>query len=140
MSESQVSPTQRELTARSAIWLTCPDCGKTSRVLAVMAGRVLRERRECLQCLSTCAPNLRRTPQGAHIPASEELHATSDGEEPHLREWIEADDRRPRLRYWFRVLFGRVAARFSRSKLITSPMQIHNPADEPGLDLTHSEE
>jgi hypothetical protein len=140
MSETQVSQTQRELTARSAMWLVCPDCRETSRVLAVMASRVLKERRECPQCLSTRAPHLRQTQQGAHIPVPEELHAASNGEEAYLREWIDADDRKARIHSWFRVLLGSVAARFSRSKLITSPMLRHDTADEPGLDLTHLEE
>lgn len=138
MSGTQNARTSRGRIASSAIWLTCPDCGMTSRVLAVMAGRVLKERPVCPDCLSTRLPHLRQSAPGAHIPASEaEQAAGSDEEQAYLRAWIEANDTRARLHPRLRMLLGRLAARFSRTKPVTVHTPVKDRADEHGLDLSH---
>ena len=137
MYQTQISPTQQELTARSAFWLTCPDCGHTGRVLAVMASRVLRQRRGCPQCFSTSSPRLRQTQSGAHIPLSEaQPTAANVTEEAFLRAWIGSYAGRSQLHHWFRVLLSRLAVRFSRTRSVA--IRIAPPPGQSRLDLTHS--
>lgn len=139
MYQTQISRTQQELTARSAFWLTCPDCGHTGRTLAVMASRVLRQRRGCPQCRSTSEPHLRQTSSGAHIPVSEGQHtASTDAEAAYLRAWIESDDRQSRLHHSLRALRSRLTARFSRKRSAAVRTQSHTGPS--GYDLTHLEE
>jgi hypothetical protein len=136
MCEEQVLPTEDALTARSAIWLTCPECDHTTRVLAVMAGRVLRERRQCPKCLSTHAPQMSQTVVGAHIPASEAHHApASAAETASLRAWIESDGNKHNGQRWFRVLFYRLASRFSRARPARMTARAVPPLHEPALGL-----
>ena len=117
MSETHIAQIRRELTGRSAIWLLCPDCGHADRVLAVMASRVLRERRQCALCHSTLAPLLRQAPMGAHIPASEAHQGVpAEGEDAYLHSWVEQDESKGQLRHRLEVFLSRAKARFSRSK------------------------
>ena len=52
---------------RTSIWVLCEDCGHVSRVLSVMANRVLRDRKSCPQCHSFNAPTLHYTAIGTHL-------------------------------------------------------------------------
>ncbi len=62
----------------TSIWVLCEDCGHTSRVLSVMASRVLKERQHCPQCQSKNAPTLHYTAAGAYIQPDEarQVHDT----------------------------------------------------------------
>ena len=140
MSESPISRTHPGLMARSAIWLTCPDCGHTSRVLAVMASRVLQLRRECPECLSAAAPLLQQTQPGAHISA-EEVKASehSEGEQARLHAWIESESRKGAVQHWLRMILSRLAARFSRTKPVAAKTSSDESVDEADLGLTPTE-
>ena len=60
---------------QTSAWVLCGECGHTSRVLSIMASRVLKERQHCPQCRSTAAPSLHHTAAGAHIhPAGAQLN------------------------------------------------------------------
>jgi hypothetical protein len=136
MCEEQVFTTNDAQIARSAMWLTCPDCDHTTRVLAVMAGRVLRERRHCPNCLSMRAPLMNQTPVGAHIPASEAHHAPGSAEETaYLVAWLErVGDKKPDQR-WFAVFLHHMATRFSRSRPAHAETRLLPPLHEPGFQL-----
>ena len=136
MFEGQLLSTDQALTGRSAIWLMCPNCNHTTRVLAMMAGRVLRERRQCPNCLSTHAPHMSQTVVGAHIPASEAHHApANDSETAYLRAWIDRDDNKKRSQSMSGVLLRRLAARFSRTIPAYAKARTFPHSTEPGLDL-----
>ena len=62
---------------QASIWVLCEDCGHVSRVLSVMASRVLKERKSCPQCQSLNAPTLHYTAAGAHIHADDMLYSPS---------------------------------------------------------------
>jgi hypothetical protein len=136
MFEGQTLLNDHALTARSAIWLTCPECDHTARVLAVMAGRVLRERRQCPNCHSAHPPHMSQTVVGAHIPASEAHHApASDGETAYLRAWIKRDENWKQTQSLSSVLFHRLAARFSRTIPAYAETRTGPSLIEPGLEL-----
>ena len=141
MSEGQFSPVNQVLNARSAIWLTCPHCDHTTRTLAVMAGRVLKERRQCPRCSSTHAPNMSQTVSGAHIPASEAHHAPANEEEQaYLLAWIKREDDKQQHQRWVESFIRWLAPRFSRSRLVHSPAQTVPAVNEQVPHLTPIED
>ena len=60
------------MSSGTSVWVTCRECGHVSRVLAVMASRVLAERQTCPSCHSSEAPTLNSTPSGTHILLSDD--------------------------------------------------------------------
>ncbi len=68
--------------ARTSVWVLCEECGHTSRVLSVMASRVLKERKHCPQCQSAAAPSLHYTAAGAYIHPSDALHTSGATSQP----------------------------------------------------------
>ena len=131
---------QDGITSRSAIWIRCGECGHVSRALAVMASRVLEERRQCPTCFSTDPPFLSLAQAGAHIPQSEgRAIAVNDRETEFLRSWIGREAKR----LWLLRIAGaagrELAARFSRRR--PPGRRPEPPAGplEPGIDLSTPE-
>lgn len=140
MSGTQISRNSQQPTAGSAIWLTCPDCGTTARVLAVMASRVLKERPQCPKCLSTRVPHLRQSSSGSRISPSEAEQAPLSGEDQaYLLAWIKAQGERGQLHHWLFQTLGRLAARFSRTKRLAVQTPARDTADEHVLHLSNPE-
>ena len=141
ISDPQSSRTpQQDQIARFAIWLTCPDCNATSRVLALMASRVLQQRLECGACHSTRAPLLTQAHAGAHIPAPDPAQSTpNEDEQARLQTWIDQQESTSGLQHGIRVFLHRIAARFSRTKRATAQTASDVSPEATGLGLTHSE-
>ena len=100
----------------AAIWLTCPDCGHTTRVLALLAGRVLKDRTRCLECSSTVAPHMNFAPTGRGIALSDEQNATlRELDVPALHAWV-ADRERQTLTHRVHAAGSRLADRFARGR------------------------
>lgn len=117
MSRTQTVLREDGLTSRSAMWVTCNECGHVGRVLAVMASRVLRARKECPECFSTQPPRLTLAPTGAHVPAPEAHNADANrAESARLHTWIEHRTQESRLLGVAHSAFSTLADRFSRRK------------------------
>lgn len=99
----------------NAIWLTCRECGHTSRVLALLASRVLRARPHCPGCASMATPCLNSTPMGTAIALSEEQGAAlREMDDPALHALLLEQELQDSPLHWVKNLPGRVADRFSR--------------------------
>ncbi|MGI4757475.1 MAG: hypothetical protein ACRYGF_11590 [Janthinobacterium lividum] len=103
--------------AGSAVWLTCCDCGHTTRVLAVLASRVIKARPYCPDCASTAAPLLNATTTGTGIALSEEQRiALRETDDPAVHAWLQRDRQPAPVMEWVRAAQNEVVSRFSRSR------------------------
>ncbi|MGI4853134.1 MAG: hypothetical protein ACRYF4_03680 [Janthinobacterium lividum] len=100
----------------NAIWLTCRECGHTSRVLALLASRVIKTRSACPECASTSVPCLNSTPVGTGLSLSDEQKsALREMDDPALHALVA---RTPVIspQNWVRNLQGRVIDRFTHRR------------------------
>lgn len=105
----------------SAIWLTCRECGHTTRVLALLASRVLARRMHCPECQSTCEPCVNATPAGSGISLSpEQSAALREMDDKDVRVWMERRANHSAARHaslhWLGVVPSRLTSRFTRAR------------------------
>lgn len=118
----------------NAIWLTCRECGHTSRVLALLASRVLKTRSACPQCASTAVPCLNSTPIGTSVSLSNEQSAAlREMDDPTLHALV-ARTPVSSPKDWFRSLQGRVIDRFVHQRTYGHQ---HAPLGSPSHDGYH---
>lgn len=103
----------------SAIWLTCRNCGDTTRVLALMANRVLKARTHCPACRSTCEPCINQTPAGRGLTLSvEQSGALREMDDKTARAWLEDRAHRSNSHFmplhWMHAAGSRLADRFRK--------------------------
>ncbi len=113
----------------SAVWMTCRDCGHTTRALALMASRVLKTRTHCPECSSTCEPCLNRTPAGRGITLSkEQALALREMDDKDVRGWLEQEARSASTEIaplqWMQAAGCRLADRFARG--VTARRALHS--------------
>lgn len=105
----------------NAIWLTCRECGHTSRVLALLASRVVKTRSACPECASTAVPCLNSTPVGTALSLSDEQRsALREMDDPALHALI-ARTPVSSPKDWARSLRSRVVDRFTHQRAYGSP-------------------
>lgn len=128
----------------SAIWLTCRDCGDTTRVLALMANRVLKTRTNCPACHSKSEPCLNRTPVGEGIALSpEQSIAFREMDDKAVRIWLEqraygAHSHRTAMQ-WIQDTGSRLADRFSKRGLAHGApfAAVHEARSQTGTTAKH---
>lgn len=118
----------------NAIWMTCRECGHTSRVLALLASRVIKTRTACPECASTAVPCLNSTPVGTSLSLSEEQSAAlREMDDPALHAMIARTPVSSPMD-WIRSLQGRVIDRFAHQRTYGHQ---HAPFGSPATNGYH---
>ncbi len=138
MAETQAS--WKTAATQSAIWVTCRECGHTSRVLSVMASRVLQDRDKCSECFSAELPRLNQTPVGTGIVLSDlQRAALRETEDEGLHAWIAAAPRERWYDWLQQAATSRLAHRFSKRRRNEHDLPLVIVPPEGGLALSHVE-